>query len=272
MLLKINSKGDDVKKMQSKLGLKPDGDFGSISEQKVKEWQAKNNLPVTGIIDDKCWKVMFAGTSELNNFVPEGKFNLDKLRGHIPDQILEQIPDTAVKFNINSNLRLAHFLSQCAHESGGFKILNENMNYSPERLKEKFSKYIPENLLDTYARKPDKIGARVYANRNGNGDEASGEGFTYRGRGYIQLTGKDNYKAFSGFVNDDCVGNPELVATKYPLSSAGFFFNNKNGLLNACDKGADYTAIKDVTLIVNGGDNGLDDRARYFKEFYALLK
>ena len=99
MLLKINSKGDDVKKMQRKLGLKTDGDFGSVSEQKVKEWQAQNGLPVTGIINDACWEAMFAGTSELENFVPEGKFNLDKLRGHIPDQILEQIPDTAAKFN-----------------------------------------------------------------------------------------------------------------------------------------------------------------------------
>ncbi|HEY9113257.1 MAG TPA: peptidoglycan-binding protein [Bacteroidales bacterium] len=272
MLLKIYSKSDDVKKMQSSLGLKPDGDFGPITEQKVKEWQAKNSLPVTGIIDDKCWKVMFAGASELNNFVPEGKFNLDKLKGLVPDEILQQIPDTAVKFNINSNLRLAHFLAQCAHESGGFKLVNENMNYSPERLKVKFSKYIPDNLLDTYARKPEKIGARVYANRNGNGDEASGEGFTYRGRGYIQLTGKDNYKAFSGFVNDDCVSNPDLVANKYPLASAGFFFNTKNGLLDACDKGDNEDAIKEVTLKVNGGFNGLDDRANYFKKFYSLLK
>jgi putative chitinase len=272
MLLKINSKGDDVKKMQSKLGINPDGDFGPKTENKVKEWQAKNNLSVTGIINDACWKVMFAGTSELNNFIPEGKFNLDKLRGHVPDAILAQIPDTAVKFNINSNLRLAHFLAQCAHESGGFKLVNENLNYSVDGLKSKFSKYIPENLLDTYAKKPEKIGAKVYANRNGNGDEASGEGFTYRGRGYIQLTGKSYYSDFSGFVNDDCVSNPELVATKYPLASAAFYFNTKSGLLDACDKGDNVEAIKAVTLKVNGGFNGLEERIDYFRKFYGLLK
>lgn len=272
MLLKIDSKSDDVKKIQTQLGLKVDGDFGSFTERKVKDWQSKNNLPVTGIINDECWLKMFAGTSQMNHFVPGGKFNLEKLRGHIPEQILEQIPDTADKFNINSTLRLAHFLSQCAHESGGFKILHENMNYSAAGLKRVFSKYFPDNLLDTYARKPEMIGARAYANRNGNGDEASGDGYRYRGRGYIQLTGKDNYKAFSGFVNEDCVSNPELVATKYPLSSAGFFFNNKRGLLDACDSGDDDAAIEAVTRIVNGGVNGLDDRARYFKEFYPLLK
>ena len=272
MLLKNGSSGDDVKKLQTKLALKPDGDFGNITEQKVKEWQAKNNLPANGIINDDCWKVLFAGTSELNNFVPAGKFKLDKLRGQVPDEILQQIPDTANKFNINSTLRLAHFLAQCAHESGGFKLVNENLNYSVDGLKAKFSKYIPENLLDTYAKKPEKIGAKVYANRNGNGDEASGDGFRYRGRGFIQLTGKGNYSSFSSFVNDDCVTNPELVATRYPLASAGFYFNTRQGLLDACDKGDDDEAIKAVTLKVNGGFNGLDDRANYFKKFYSLLK
>jgi putative chitinase len=272
MLLKIHSKGDDVKKMQSKLGLKADGDFGSMSEKKVKEWQAKNGLPVTGIIDDKCWKMMFTGTPDLDNFVPEGKFNLDKLRGHIPDQILEQIPDTAAKFNINSNLRLAHFLAQCAHESGGFKILEERLNYSAEGLKKTFPNKFPDAVLNEYVRNPEKIASRAYAMKIGNGDEASGDGYRYRGRGYIQLTGKDNYAALSDFVGDDCVSNPDLVATKYPLSSAGFYFNNKRGLLDACDTGDDDAAIEAVTRKVNGGVNGLVDRARYFKEFYPLLK
>jgi putative chitinase len=272
MFLKNNSRGDDVKKLQSKLGLKADGDFGPFTEKKVKEWQTQNNLQPTGVINDENWEVMFAGTSELNNFVPEGKFNLDRLHGHIPDLILEQIPETAAKFNINSNLRLAHFLAQCAHESGGFKLVNENLNYSADGLKKTFSKYFPDNLQEKYARNPEMIGARVYANRNGNGDEASGEGFKYRGRGYIQLTGKDNYRDFSGFVNEDCVSNPDLVAKKYPLASAGFFFNNKRGLLDACDMGDSDAAIREVTHKVNGGYNGLDDRVQYFRKFYTLLK
>ena len=122
----------------------------------------------------------------------------------------------------------------------------------------------------SYASKPQKIGSRVYANRMGNGDEASGEGYLYRGRGYIQLTGKNNYRSFGQFIGEDTVGNPDLVATKYPLASAAFFFT-VNKIWDICDQGESDTVVAAVTKRVNGGTIGLPDRLAHFKKYYACL-
>jgi putative chitinase len=155
---------------------------------------------------------------------------IDALKGIVPDAVLAQIPDTAAKFNITTNLRLAHFLAQCAHESGGFKAVTENLNYSADGLLKIFPKYFTNKLNESYARNPEKIASRVYASRMGNGDELSKDGFKFRGRGYIQLTGKDNYTKFTQFIGEDCIANPDLVATKYPLASAAFFFKASQSL------------------------------------------
>jgi putative chitinase len=197
--------------------------------------------------------------------------NLDKLKGHIPDAVLAQIPDTAAKFNITTPLRLAHFLAQCGHESAGFKAVNENLNYSVDGLKRIFGKYFPGTLAEGYARQPEKIASKVYGNRMGNGNEASKEGWKYRGRGYIQLTGKDNYKAFDATVDDDILNNPDLVATKYPLMSAAWFFE-RGKIWAVCDKGSDKSTVTSVTMKVNGGTIGLEDRIKHFNEYYNLLK
>jgi putative chitinase len=197
--------------------------------------------------------------------------NLEGLRGHVPDAVLAQIPDTAKKFNITNNLRLAHFLAQCGHESGGFKAVSENLNYSADGLKKIFGKYFPGNLNESYARQPEKIASRVYGSRMGNGDESSKEGYKFRGRGYIQLTGKSNYTNFTKFIGEDCITNPDLVSTKYPLASAAFFFDS-NKLWSICDKGADDVTVTAVTKRVNGGTIGLPDRIKHFKEYYNALK
>jgi putative chitinase len=196
---------------------------------------------------------------------------LEKLKGHIPDVVLIQIPGVIAKFNANTPLRLAHFLSQCSHESGEFKFIKENLNYSADGLKKIFGKYFPGTLNTQYARKPEKIASRVYADRMGNGSEATNDGFKFRGRGYIQLTGKSNYTNFSKFIGEDCVANPDLVAIKYPLASAAFFFDS-NKLWSICDKGSDVASITAVTKRVNGGTNGLADRIKHFNEYYNLLK
>ena len=196
--------------------------------------------------------------------------NLEKLKGHVPDSVIAQIPDTAAKFNITTPLRLAHFLAQCAHESGNFKAISENLNYSADGLKKIFPKYFPGTLSESYARNPEKIASRVYGGRMGNGDETTKEGFKFRGRGFIQLTGKQNYTNFTKFIGEDCVANPDLVATTYPVSSAAFFFNS-NKLWEICDKGADDATVTAVTKRVNGGTIGLPDRIKHFKEFYSLL-
>lgn len=203
---------------------------------------------------------------------------VDKLQGHLPVAVLSEIPLIMQKFGIENRLRLSHFLAQTAHESGNFKHTVENLNYSAEGLLKIFPKYFrkadgktPDPALAAkYARNPEMIGSRVYANRMGNGDEASKEGFKFRGRGYIQLTGKDNYKQFSDFIGDDCIANPDLVATKYPLTSAAFFFN-KNGIWALCDKGASKNEVVAVTKRVNGGTIGLDDRIHHFEKIHQLL-
>ena len=197
--------------------------------------------------------------------------DINKLKGHIPDGVLAQIPSVMEKFKIDTPLELAHFLAQCGHESGNFKAVSENLNYSADGLKKIFPKYFPGNLNESYARKPEAIASRVYASRMGNSNEASKEGFRFRGRGYIQLTGKENYAAFDKFVEDDILANPDLVATKYPLLSAAWFFS-KNKLNEIASKGADDATVTAVTKRVNGGTIGLVDHIKHFKEFYALLK
>ena len=197
--------------------------------------------------------------------------NVDKLKGHIPDGVITQIPSVVEKFEINTPLRLAHFLAQCGHESGGFKLVTENLNYGAAGLQSIFKKYFTPESAAEYERKPEKIANIVYANRMGNGNQASGDGYKFRGRGYIQLTGKDNYSAFDKEVEDDILANPDLVATKYPLLSAAWFFH-KNGLHKIADEGATDEVITKVTKRVNGGVIGLADRAKHFNEYNNLLK
>jgi len=275
MILKNGSKGEDVKKLQAKLGLGADGVFGSGTEAAVKKWQTANGLTADGIVGEGTWAKMFGEkqliTEPSTPIVNAGPLKLENLKGHIPDAVIAQIPDAAKKFNISNPLRLAHFLAQCGHESAGFKAIQENLNYSADGLKKIFPKYFPGNLAEGYARNPEKIASKVYGGRMGNGDETTKEGFKFRGRGYIQLTGKDNYTKFAKFIGEDTVGNPDLVATKYPLASAAFFFDS-NKLWDICDKGADDATVTAVTKRVNGGTIGLADRIKHFKEYFGLLK
>ena len=197
--------------------------------------------------------------------------NLAKLKGHVPDSVIAQIPFIQSNYKVNTLLRLSHFLAQCGHESANFRAVKENLNYSAEGLNKTFKKYFPtlESAKD-YARQPERIASKVYANRMGNGNEASKDGFKYLGRGFIQLTGKANYIEFDKSVPEDIMANPELVATKYPLASAAWFWN-KNGLNEIADKGATDAIVKSITKRVNGGTIGLEDRIQHFNEFYSLL-
>lgn len=274
MLLKRGSEGPMVVKIQEKLGIDPIGKFGPKTEAAVKAWQQANGLAADGIIGPNSLAKLGIEVPPPPPPVeiPSGSgFNLEKLRGHIPDNVLLQIPDTAARFGITSNLRLAHFLSQCGHESGNWKAVRENLNYSAQGLRAIFKKYFPtDTLAAAYARQPEKIANKVYANRMSNGDENSGDGYRYRGRGYIQLTGKANYTLFDKTVPEDIVKDPDLVATKYPLASAAFFFNS-NKLWTICDQGATPAVVTAVTKRVNGGTIGLADRVKHFNEYYKLL-
>jgi putative chitinase len=168
--------------------------------------------------------------------------------------------------------RAAHFFAQTAHETGGFKAFSENLNYSAQGLQGTFGKYFPGTLEESYARNPEKIANRVYADRMGNGPETSGDGGKYRGRGALQLTGKSNYKAFSDYLKNSLImEQPDLVAGEFAFESAMFFFD-KNSLWSICDKGVTKDTVLALTKRVNGGTHGLADREEKTFKYYDWLK
>lgn len=175
------------------------------------------------------------------------------------------------KYEINTPLRVSHFLAQCLHESGGFTILVENLNYSQQGLRKVFPKYFPDDAIAfKYARQPKWIASKVYGGRMGNGNEASGEGFLYRGRGLIQLTGKDNYRACSKFLFNDerLLTKPEYVETKEGAVLSACWFWTKNNL----NKIAETDNIDRVTKVVNGGTHGIDDRKNWLGKCKGIFK
>jgi putative chitinase len=177
----------------------------------------------------------------------------------------------AAYYKLNNN-RAAHFFAQCAHESGNWKATSENLNYSAQGLRGIFRKYFPTDALAAqYARKPQAIANRVYGNRMGNGPESSGDGWKFRGRGFLQLTGHDNYKALSQYINrPDVMDNPDLVAGELAIESALWFFD-RNKLWSICDQGINDAAILALTKRINGGTHGLDDRKLKTKKYATWL-
>ncbi len=165
-------------------------------------------------------------------------------------------------------VQAAHFFAQTAHESGNFKAFSENLNYSAEGLLRIFPKYFDQATANKYARQPERIANRVYANRMGNGDEASGSGWLYKGRGALQLTGKSNYKDFADWLGKTI--DPKDVADEYAFESAKYFFD-KNKLWGICDQGITDATILALTKRINGGTHGLDDRKAKTKLYYSWL-
>jgi putative chitinase len=169
-------------------------------------------------------------------------------------------------------VRTAHFFGQTGTETGEFKLFAENLNYSAAGLQTTFGKYFPGNLEESYAKQPEKIANRVYGSRMGNGDETSGDGYKFRGRGALQLTGKANYEAFAKYLNKpEIITNPDLVATEFAFESAMFFFD-KNKLWSICDQGINDAAILALTKRINGGTHGLADRSEKTKKYYEYVK
>jgi putative chitinase len=173
----------------------------------------------------------------------------------------------AAYYKLSPN-RAAHFFAQTAHETGGFKAFSENLSYGAPGLRGIFGKYFPTDAMaKAYERQPQKIANRVYGGRMGNGVEASGDGWKYRGRGALQLTGKANYQAFSDYIKrPDVMTNPDLVAGELCFESALWFFD-KNKLWGICDQGINDAAILALTKRINGGTHGLDDRMAKTKKF-----
>lgn len=294
-ILKQGSTGPEVTALQTKLqqlGFDPngvDGNFGPGTESALIAFQKSKGLTADGKAGPNTMAALQsadggAGTSSTTtstggaaagvatSAVSAPGLNLAALSGLLPAAVIAQIPETAQKFGITSDLRLAHFLAQCALESMEFKATVEKLGYSSaERILKVFRKYFQTVDPAPYVNNPEKLGNRVYANRMGNGDEASGDGYKFRGRGYIQLTGKNNYTSFTNFIGEDCVANPDLVATKYPLASAGFFFNS-NGIWAVCDQGSSDANVLAVSKRVNGDPpHAVPERTQYFRKFFNAL-
>jgi putative chitinase len=180
-------------------------------------------------------------------------------------EVLEQLLDD---YDISTPLRVAHFIVQCAHESGNFVFIKENLNYKAASLRKIFGKYFPtDELAAQYANKPEMIANRIYANRMGNGDEASGDGYRYCGRGLIQLTGKDNYTFFAGSLDISVEEASEYLATFEGAAQSACWFWEQNNL----NRFADANDVKGLTKAINGGYIGLDDRISHTEHALHIL-
>jgi putative chitinase len=193
-----------------------------------------------------------------------------KLITTLPKQVIDELPSVIDTFKITSPQVLAHFLAQCAHESGNFRYTRENLNYSADALIKTFPKYFSKDTAQTVERKPELIANMVYSNRMGNGDKQSGDGWKFRGRGYIQLTGKSNYVAFGKYISVDLLNNPDLVASKYPLLSAAWYFEIRR-LWDIAAKDSSNDTIKSLTMRINGGFHGLEERIKKTNFFITIL-
>jgi len=200
----------------------------------------------------------------------------DKFKAIIPnvnwkkaEAFIPHIANILPTYGIDTSLRKAHFLAQLAHESGGLRYTEENLNYSAKALRITFRKYFANiEEAEGYARQPEKIANRVYANRMGNGDESSGDGWKFRGRGLIQLTGKENYQKFGKSQNMDFISHPELILEpEWALKSAAWYWKKRK-----INQFADLDDIHMVTKRVNGGTNGLSHRQHYLAEFKRLYQ
>lgn len=196
------------------------------------------------------------------------KMQIQKLYLKLPKKVCDELADVIKSYKIDNNYRLSHFLAQCGHESNNFNVAIENLNYSEQGLLKVFPRYFDKITSKYYAKRPELIANMVYSNRMGNTEK--GDGWKYIGRGYIQLTGKNNYKAFGDYISINLVQQPDLVATKYALSSAAWYFEKKK-LWSICDEGIEIETIKKLTYLINGGYNGLDDRISKTNVFYKLL-
>ena len=183
------------------------------------------------------------------------------------DEIVDSLNKILPEYNIDRPKRIAMFLAQTGHESGGFRVFEENLNYSAKALELLFSKYFKNKDTNYYARRPEKIANIIYSNRMGNGDELSGDGWKYRGRGAIQITGRHNYELLSRDCNIDAVIHPDmLLEVNNSILSAVWYWNKHD--LNSY---ADLNDIKGSTRKINGGYNGLEDRITKYKKILKYL-
>jgi len=278
MLLKKGSTGDDVKKLQTKLGLTADGSFGPGTEAAVIKWQSDNGLTADGVVGDGTWGKMFGTVTESSPIVSSGSLDLNKLKGKVPQSIFDVLPDAFAKYDINTPLRASHFLGQIAHESGDFTIKTESMNYStPSRIVDiwpsRFNLDGSGNKKNAngYIKNQELLAEAVYGGRMGNNNP--GDGFRFRGGGFLQLTGKEAYQGYAKYLGKSVEETADLLRTenKYALDAACWEYVINMKLNPVADLGLTEEVIVRITKKINGGIIGLDDRRSKVKHYYSIL-
>lgn len=276
VLIKVGQKNNksQVRRLQVVLNTIPTGEYDSHTEELVKHWQESNKLKVDGIVGNITWdKLVIPYEKYLTDQVSISSFPLDisGLKYQVPYMVYKDIPLLVNYFRLSSPQQLALFLGQCAHESGNFTITEENLNYSAEGLIKTFPrKFGSIAHAEQYEHQPEKIANYVYASINGNENEASGDGWKYRGRGYIQLTGRYNYDVIGKRIAVDLLHHPELVEGQYALLTSGQFFDMRSLWDINPSKITDADIVK-VTKKVNPGLLGLQERIKYTNHFSQLL-
>ena len=270
MILKIGSNNEDVEKLQKYLGLNPDGDFGSKTEKAVKDWQTKNGVIADGIVNESVWNKMgFVESSDVYS----------KLKNAIPDRIFNIIKEPFNKYEVNSALRISHFLGQLTHESGDFSIKTESLYYTtPQRIVDVWPSRFNldgsngKKNANNYIKNEEKLASAVYEGRMGN--IKANDGFIFRGAGFLQLTGKDAFVGYSKYINKDIEETANLIRTNdsYALDCALWEYCINMKLNKIADTGMSDDIIKKITRVINGGYIGLEDRIKKVNKFYALLK
>lgn len=283
MLFERGMRAESIKLIQRKLNVADTGYFGKLTEDAVITFQRKNNLVADGIVGVKTWNLLFSGVTDLKEVKPiADEIEYSKLNGTvIPESIIKRLPIVEIAVPGLTKMQLLHFITQTAYESAYYHKTEEDMNYTAERLLVVFKRYFKSRELAlAYAHCPEKIANLVYANRIGNGDTDSGDGWRYRGRGYIQLTFKYNYMEFEHWLNKtlntggpyiDILNNPSLVATEYALESAIWFFSSRK-IWSIVNRTNTIAAITDATKLVTGGNTALTQRISLFNSLATYLK
>ena len=277
MTLKNGSSGELVKKVQAVLGLKQDGSFGPATESAIKAWQTKNGLTADGIVGDQTLTKMGITIPSANL---SGPVNFDLLKGKIPDEILALLPAGFKKYGIDTAIRATHFIAQISHESGGFTIKTETLYYTtPARIVKIWPSRFnldgsggKKNAND-YIKDEQKLSEAVYGNRKELGNDKPGDGFRFRGGGFLQLTGKEAYQGYAKYLGKTVGETADLLRSDnfYALDAALWEYCINKKLNAVADQGASEPVLERITKSVNGGLIGLDERREYFNKFYETL-
>lgn len=279
MLLKVGSNGDDVKKLQEKLGLNADGAFGPGTESAVKSWQSKNGLTADGIVGDGTWGKLFGSPTQVTTPVTTSiSLELNKLSGHIPSAILSLIPTAFAKYGVNTVLRASHFLGQIAHESGDFTIKTESLYYTTPQVivntwPSRFNLNGAEGKKDAnkYIKNQELLAESVYEGRMGN--VKPGDGFRFRGAGFLQLTGREAFEGYAKYLGKTVEETADLIRNDnfYALDAALWEYTIQMKLNPVADQGLTDEVIKKITRTINGGYIGLPERTKKVKAYYSIL-